>query len=46
MAERPGIGEFSGEAADWDNYIERLENFLVAHDITEANRKWATLLSA
>ena len=46
MAERPGIGEFSGEASDWDNYIERLENFLVAHDITEANRKRATLLSA
>ena len=36
MAERSGIGEFSGEAANWDNnYIERLENFFVAHDITE-----------
>ena len=45
MAERSGIGEFSGEAADWDNYIERLENFFVAHDITEANKKRATLLS-
>ena len=45
MAERSEIGEFSGEAADWDNYIERLENFFVAHDIIEANKKRATLLS-
>ena len=44
MAERSGIGEFSGEAADWENHIEHLENFFVAHDITEANKKWATLL--
>ena len=42
---RSGIGEFSREAADWDNYIERVEIFFVAHDITEANKKWATLLS-
>ena len=45
MAERSGIGEFSGEAVNWDNYIECLENFFVAHDITEVNKKWATLLS-
>ena len=42
MAEHSGIGKFSGEAADWDNYIERLENFFIAHDITEANKKRAT----
>ena len=29
MAEHSGIGEFSGEAADWDSYIEQLENFYV-----------------
>ena len=45
MAEHSGIGEFSGEAADWDNYIKHLENFFVAYDITEANKKRATLLS-
>ena len=45
MAEHSGIGEFSGEAADWNNYIERLEHFFVTHDITEANKKRATLLS-
>ena len=30
-----GIGEFSGEAADWESYIERLENYFVAHEITQ-----------
>ena len=43
MAERSGIGKFSGEAAEWDNYIECLDNFFVAHDITEANKKQALL---
>ena len=38
MAARSGIDE-------WDSYIERLENFFVAHDITQASKKWATLLS-
>ena len=36
MATRGGIGEFSGEAADWESYIERLENYFVAHEITDA----------
>ena len=45
MAERLGIGEFSGKAADWDTYMERMENYFVAHDITDASKKRATLLS-
>ena len=45
MAERAGIGEFSGEAEDWDSYMERLENYFVAHDVTTAPKKRATLLS-
>ena len=38
MAERSGIGKFFGEAAIWDSYIEWMENFFVAHDITHANK--------
>ncbi|XP_065919035.1 uncharacterized protein [Dysidea avara] len=45
MATRGGIGEFSGEAADWESYIERLENYFVAHEITDAAKQRATLLS-
>ena len=45
MATRGGIGEFSGEAADWESYIERLENYFVAHEITDAAKQRAMLLS-
>ena len=45
MAECSGIGEFSGKAADWDTYIERMENLFVAHDITNVGKKQAILLS-
>ena len=43
MATRRGIGEFSGESADWESYIGRLENYFVAQSITDAGKQRATL---
>ena len=45
MATRGGIGEFSEEAADWEGYIERLENYFVAHEISDAAKQRATFIS-
>ena len=41
----PGIGVFSGEPTEWEDYVERLENYFVAHDIKTEAKKTAVLLS-
>ena len=45
MAAHPGIGVFSGEPIEWEDYVERLENYFVAHDIKTEAKKRAVLLS-
>ena len=45
MAAHPGIGVFSGEPTEWEDYVERLENYFVAHDIKTEAKKKAVLLS-
>jgi len=45
MATCGGINAFSGEAADWKSYIERLENYFVVQGITEAAKQREMLLS-
>ena len=47
MASNHGqITEFSGNADDWEAYIEQLESYFVANDITTAAKKQAILLSS
>ena len=36
---------FSGEPTEWEDYVERLENYFVAHDIKSEAKKKAVLLS-
>ena len=45
MAARMGIGTFSGEPSEWEDYVDRLENYFVAHDVKEDAKKRAILLS-
>ena len=45
MAARMGIGAFSGEPTEWEDYVDRLENYFVAHDVKEDVKKRAILLS-
>ena len=47
MAKNHGlITEFLGNADDWEAYIEQLESYFVANDITTAAKKRALLLSS
>ena len=47
MASHHGtITEFSGIAEDWEAYMEQLESYFVANDITAAEKKRAVLLSS
>ena len=47
MASHHGsITEFSGIAEDWEAYMEQLESYFVANDITTAAKKRAVLLSS
>ena len=47
MASNHGqITEFSGNADDWEAYIEQLERYFVVNDITTAAKKRAILLSS
>ena len=39
------IGEYEPDSEDWSQYVERLENFLVANNITSAEKKQATFLA-
>jgi len=45
MAVHTGIGAFSGDPTKWEDYVERLENYFVAHDIKTEVKKRAVLLS-
>ncbi|XP_065891685.1 uncharacterized protein [Dysidea avara] len=45
MAARMGIGTFSGEPSEWEDYVDRLENYFIAHDVKEAEKKREILLS-
>ena len=45
MAARMGIGTFSGEPTEWEDYVDYLENYCIAHDVKEAEKKRAILLS-
>ena len=38
-------GAFSGEPTEWEDYVERLENYFVVHDIKSEMKKKAVLLS-
>ena len=40
------IAEFSGIADDWEMYMEQLESYFMANDITTAGKKHAVLLSS
>ena len=46
MATKHGIGEFDSTREDWTSYTERLAQYFVANDITDARKKRAILLSA
>ena len=40
MAAHPGFKVFVGKLTEWEDYVERLENYFVAHDIkTETKRE-------
>ena len=45
MAVHTGIGVFSGEPTEWEDYVERLENYFVVHDKQTEAKKRAELLS-
>ena len=38
------IGEFDNAEEDWETYVERVSLYLVANDITDAEKKRAILL--
>ena len=40
------ITEFSGITEDWEAYMEQLESYFVANDITTAAKKHAVLISS
>ena len=47
MAAKHGhIAEFNGAHDDWNSYTERLNQYFVANDVTEAGKKRAILLSS
>ena len=45
MATQPGFDAFSGEPTEWEDYVERMENYFIAHDIKSDGKKRAVLLS-
>ena len=45
MAAHTCIGIFSGEPKEWEDYVERPENYFVLHDIKMEEKKRAVLLS-
>ena len=46
MAKHGSIAEFNSAAEDWKSYIERVEQYFAANDVTAAGKKRAILLSA
>ena len=45
MAAHTGIGVFSGESIEWEDYVERLENYFAVYNIKTEAKKRAVLLS-
>jgi len=45
MAAHMGIGAFSGDPTKWEDYVERLENYFIAHNIKTEVKKSSVLLS-
>ena len=45
MAAHTGIGVFSDEPTEWEDYVESLEYYFVVHDIEMEAKKIAVLLS-
>ena len=45
MVAHTSFGAFSGEPMEWEDYVERLENFFVAHDIKSETKEKAVLFS-
>ena len=45
MAAHTEIEVFSGEPTEWEDYVERSENYFVVHDIKTEAKKRAALLS-
>ena len=45
MATNGKIGEFDPTQKSWDMYIKRLELYFIVNGITEAEQKWAVLLT-
>ena len=39
------MGEYNPDSVDWSQYVERLENFLVANNITRIEKKRARFLA-
>ena len=39
------VGEFDNSQEDWDTYVERVSLYLIANDVTNAEKKRAILLS-
>ena len=46
MATHGSISEFHGNAEEWTSYIERLECYFTANDVTSADKNRAILLAA
>ena len=46
MAKHGSLSEFNSALEDWKTYVERLEQYFAANDVTAAGKKRAILLSA
>ena len=46
MATHGSIGEFQNAQADWQSYVERLQQYFVANDVKNADKQRAILLSS
>ena len=40
------IGEFNSTQETWQSYVERVQQYFVANDVTTPEKQWAVLLSA
>lgn len=45
MAKHGTIGPFSGESEDWSAYVERLDQYFIANNVTSGPKKREILLS-
>ena len=45
MAKHGTVGPFSGDSEDWSAYVERLDQYFIANDVTSGQKKKAIFLS-